>query len=180
MKKPILFVVTAFMLTIVGCSSSDSSTSSGGAAPSVTPLTAQEAANLGFMREEEKMARDVYRVLFDRWNMVIFSNISKAEQSHMNTMAEMLSRYGIEDPVASDATGSFTNPQLAALYDQLLARGSRSPDEAIEVGILIEETDIADLRKAIDESVHADMEQAYENLLNGSFNHLNAFSSYSR
>jgi hypothetical protein len=177
--RNIIPVIAILTLLVTGCSSSDSSTSSGGAAAASAPLSAQEAETLKFMREEEKLARDVYRTLYNRWGIRLFTNISSSEQQHMDTLAGMLSRYGIPDPVASDSTGSFTNPALASLYNQLVTRGEKSASEAIEVGIAIEELDIADLRKAIDESTHADLDQAYERLLNGSFNHLSAFSSYS-
>lgn len=177
--KNILPVLVMLGLIVAGCSGSDNSTSSGGAAAALAPLSAQEAETLKYMREEEKLARDVYRTLYSRWDIELFSNISSSEQQHMDTLAGMLSRYGIQDPVASDSTGSFTNPALASMYNQLVARGEKSASEAIEVGIAIEELDIADLRKAIDESTHADLDQAYERLMNGSFNHLSAFTSYS-
>ena len=151
---------------------------SGGSAEGAVPLSAQEAKTLAFMREEEKLARDVYQTLFDRWGIQLFANIAASEQRHMDVMADMLARYGLPDPVTSDSTGSFTDPSLASLYSQLVARGSRSEAEAIEVGIFIEQADITDLREAIQESTHSDLDQAYERLLNGSFNHLSAFSSY--
>lgn len=172
------FMLVAGSLILAGCSSSESSTSSGGSAEGAVPLTAQEAKTLTFMREEEKLARDVYRTLFERWGIQLFSNIAASEQQHMDVMASMLARYGLPDPVANDSTGSFTDPALDSLYSQLVARGSRSETEAIEVGIFIEQTDITDLREAIQESTHADLDQAYERLLNGSFNHLSTFSSY--
>lgn len=123
------------------------------------------------------MARDVYLVMYNKWGMDIFKNISSSEQTHMDTMKYMLDRYGIADPVTSNAIGSFTNQKLASLYNQLVARGSKSRSEAIEVGLFIETTDITDLQNAINESTHADLDQAYQNLLEGSYNHLAAFRS---
>jgi hypothetical protein len=95
----------------------------------------------------------------------------------MDTLAGMLATYGIPDPVTSDATGSFNNPALASLYNQLVARGMTSSAEAIQVGIFIEETDIADLQKAISATTHDDLIRAYENLLQGSYNHLQSFTA---
>jgi len=174
MKNSISIIIfSAFFLA--ACSSSDSSTSTGGGATSALSLT--EVETLVYMREEEKLARDVYRTLFTRWNLQIFNNIARSEQVHMDTLAVMLTSYGVADPVASDSTGSFTNPVLASLYDQLVARGSISASEAIQIGMYIEQTDIADLQKAIAESVHDDLDRAYENLLQGSYNHLQAFTA---
>jgi hypothetical protein len=175
----ILPILVMLGLFVASCSSSDNSTSTGGASAASAPLSTQETETLKYMREEEKLARDVYRTLYNRWGIQLFTNISGSEQQHMDTLAGMLSRYGIPDPVASDSTGSFTNPALASLFNQLVATGEKSAAEAIEVGIAIEQLDIADLRKAIDESTHADLDQAYERLMNGSFNHLSAFTSSS-
>ena len=176
MKKLFTIVISSTFF-LAACSSSDSSTSTGGGATSA--LSDAEVETLVYMREEEKLARDVYRTLFTRWNLQIFNNIAGSEQVHMDTLAAMLARYGVTDPVASDSTGSFTNPVLASLYDQLVARGSVSASEAIQVGIFIEETDITDLQKAISESTHDDLDRAYKNLLQGSYNHLQAFTAQS-
>ena len=176
MKKLISIVIfSAFFLA--ACSSSDTSTSSGGGTTAV--LSSAEKETLVYMREEEKLARDVYRTLFSRWNLQIFNNIARSEQMHMDALAAMLASYGVPDPVTSDSTGRFTNPVLASLYDQLVARGSSSAAEAIQVGIYIEQTDITDLQKAISESTHNDLDRAYENLLQGSYNHLQAFTAKS-
>jgi hypothetical protein len=185
--KSFFTVLVLSTLFLAGCSDSGSTTSSGGgtttaistetALSTESTLSSAEIENLVFMREEEKLARDVYRTLYNRWNMSIFNNISGSEQMHMDTLEGMLASYGIPDPVTSDATGSFNNPVLASLYDQLVARGMSSSAEAIQVGIFIEETDITDLQKAISETSHDDLIRAYENLLQGSYNHLQAFNA---
>ena len=109
-------------------------------------LTSADIEGLKFMREEEKMARDVYQVLGDRWNLRSFSNINQAEQRHMDQVKMLMQSYGIADPVVSDKVGVFANPQLAAMYTKLVQRGQTSLLEALMVGALIEETDIKDLR----------------------------------
>ena len=83
-------------------------------------LTAQEVDGLAFMREEEKLARDVYLTLYDQWNMPVFQNIAGSESTHMDAVLTILDRYGLEDPSAEKAVGEFTNPDLQALYDQLV------------------------------------------------------------
>lgn len=140
-----------------------------------TDLTDAEAATLVFMREEEKLARDVYITLFDRWQNPVFGNISGAEQRHMDSMKNQISKYGLIDPVTDDAVGVFQNEELAALYQELVDRGNVSLEEALYVGGYIEELDIGDLEEAIEESAHSDITRAYENLERGSRNHLRAF-----
>jgi hypothetical protein len=127
------------------------------------------------MREEEKMARDVYLFFYPIWNNSVFSNIAESEQQHMDSMAVLLNTYGLPDPVQNDSIGLFTNPDLAALYLTLTDRGQASLLEALKVGALIEEVDMRDIQHAIDQAEHADIIQTYENLLRGSRNHLRAF-----
>lgn len=132
---------------------------------------------LTYMREEEKLARDVYLSLGSRWNLPVFGNIAKSEQVHMDSVKTLLDRYGIPDPAAGKAQGEFSNQDLQKLHDDLITKGSVSPVEALNAGILIEETDIADLNKAIAATTHNDIKTVYNNLLQGSMNHLNAFES---
>lgn len=140
-------------------------------------LTEEEQESLVFMREEEKLARDVYQYLYELWLAPEFSNIAVSEQRHMDSIARLLERYGITDPVAEDIPGVFTNPELQALYDELIAQGSQSLEAALEVGVFIEETDIADLQEGLETATRRDITNVYSNLLNGSYNHLSAFSA---
>lgn len=130
---------------------------------------------LKFMREEEKLARDVYQALYAQWFAPAFDNISASEQKHMDSVKVFLDAYGIEDP-ASDAPGVFNNSDLQALYDQLTEQGSTSLLEAYKVGALIEEVDIVDLQEAIANTDIIELKTMYTQLLNGSYNHLRAFS----
>ena len=90
------------------------------------PLSADEIAGLQFMREEEKLARDVYLTLYQKWGVATFNNIASSEATHMASIKTLLDRYGIADPAAGQPIGVFTNPELQALYNQLIAQGSQS------------------------------------------------------
>ena len=142
-----------------------------------TPLTDDEKYWMTYMREEEKLARDVYLSLGARWNLPLFTNIAQSEQVHMDSVKTLLDRYGIPDPAAGKAQGAFTDPALQDLYDDLIAQGSASPVEALKAGVIVEETDIADLNKALATTEKNDIRTVYNNLLQGSMNHLNAFQS---
>lgn len=139
-------------------------------------LNDSEAAALIYMREEEKLAHDVYVELYSMWNLSIFQNISQSEQTHTEAVKTLLDRYGLTDP-ASDQIGMFTDPALQALYTDLISQGSQSLAEALKVGAAIEEIDILDLQKYLAETTHADIENVFNNLLNGSYSHLQAFTS---
>jgi len=137
-------------------------------------LSEEEAASLLFMREEEKLARYVYTKMYELWGLPIFQKIAESEQMHMDQIKQLLDRYDLTDPAL--APGQFTDPALQALYDQLVAQGSVSLADAMNVGVLIEQTDIADLQARIAQTDNADIQMVYSNLLNGSYNHLTAFS----
>jgi hypothetical protein len=141
-------------------------------------LTAQETADMQYLREEEKLARDVYNVMYERWQLRIFSNIAQSEQRHTDAARSLIIKYGLTDLAATTAPGVFVNGELQALYNELVSRGSVSKDAAIGVGVLIEQTDIADLKKAMANTSKADILQVYGNLLDGSYSHLAAFSSH--
>ena len=140
------------------------------------PLSDVEEADLLFMREEEKLARDVYLTFYDEFDLATFSNIASSEQMHMNALLRLLKKYDLPDPAAGNDIGEFTDPGPQTLYDKLIAAGMVGPEEALFVGGTIEEKDMVDIQDAIERSDHADIDLVYESLLCGSRNHLRAFA----
>jgi len=138
-------------------------------------LTAEERSDLLLMREEEKIARDVYLRLYEQWGMRPFDNISGAEQAHMDAILALLEHHGLPDPASGLAVGRFHSAELQALHDQLVHEGLRSQEDAIRVGLLIEELDIDDLQKAARRTDKAEILAVYAELERGSRNHLRAF-----
>jgi hypothetical protein len=138
-------------------------------------LSLEEYNGLLLMREEEKLARDVYLELGDIWGVKVFTNIARSEQTHMDAVLTLLETYNIDDPIQNDALGVFTNPELAALYEQLIDKGSSSLTNAFTVGAIIEDLDIKDLRVLLSETENEDIIRVYENLEKGSENHMRAF-----
>jgi len=139
-------------------------------------LTEDETAGLLFMREEEKLAHDVYLALYEQWGQPIFKNIAASEQTHTDSVKLLLDKYEIPDPAEEvSAPGQFSDQDLQALYDQLVEMGSVSLADALMVGTAVEEIDILDLEKYISQTELADITQVYKNLLAGSRNHLRSF-----
>ena len=145
------------------------------AAAATSPLSADEIAGLKFMREEEKMAHDVYATFYQQYGLSIFNNIANSEATHMAAIKTLLDRYGIADPAAGKAAGVFADASLQALYNQLVAQGRQSLSAALKVGGAIEEIDILDLKERLATTTHSDIQQVYTSLLNGSYNHLRSF-----
>ena len=142
----------------------------------VGPAEVDETALLlTYLIEEEKLAHDVYTVLYEEYGSKVFGNILKSEAKHQDQVLNLLDDFGVEDPRSSEV-GVFNDPELQALYDTLIEKGMLSEQDAFEVGVMIEEKDIADitsqLASASDESVITTLEK----LRSGSENHLRAFN----
>lgn len=140
-----------------------------------TPLSEAEIDEMTFLREEEKLARDVYTQLAETWQLPIFFQIAGAESRHMNRVLMLLELYGIADPVTDDSVGAFNNPELQALYATLVETGQNSLVDALTVGATIEDLDLADIDEILNLSDNAPLQFVCENLAKGSRNHLRAF-----
>lgn len=142
----------------------------------IEDLSLAEQEALEFMIEEEKLARDVYTALYEKWNLRTFANIAESEQQHMDSVASLLERYDIAIPATVDKPGEFNNQELQALYEDLTEQGTASMEGALTVGATIEDVDIADLERLLDEEIdNQDITMIYENLIKGSENHMRAF-----
>jgi hypothetical protein len=137
-------------------------------------LTPVETTSVLYMKQEEKMARDVYQALAARWEHVTFRNIAVSEQRHMDAIDRLITQYGLTDSTPAEP-GRFSIPELQQLHDDLVARGAASQEEALRVGVLIEETDIADLKEALGVVTEPMLQRVFGNLLRGSGHHLQAF-----
>jgi len=152
---------------------------SGLSANAATPYASSSLkAQLQYIVEEEKMARDVYTALAASAVNPRFANIARAEQIHLNEVSAILKTYGIWDPTLTRAPGVYYNKTLAGLYSTLVARGSKSLADAYAVGVTIEQTDIADLANIAKNVTQADIRYLLASLKAGSANHLAAFKRY--
>ena len=168
--KKILFVtfVTSIMLSNSSFLSYDKV---------LDPLTQAEINDLKFLREEEKLARDVYLYSYDKYQLMIFDNISQSEQRHMNSVLNLLNKYGIPDSAASEK-GVFNNPDLQKFYNSLTKQADISSVEALKAGATIEDLDINDIDDFTANTTKPDLLNVYENLNCGSKNHIRAFTRW--
>ena len=138
-------------------------------------LSQEEIEGLNLLREEEKLARDVYAALYTVWNFPVFQNIGESEQQHMDALKILFDKYRIADPVEEDVEGIFESKELTELYASLVDRGKTSIVDALQVGAAIEDLDIADLQQALGHADNDDIRIVYQNLMKGSRNHLRSF-----
>lgn len=137
-------------------------------------LNGTEIEGMRYMREEEKLARDVYLSLYEEWNDPIFDNIARSEQRHMDAVKTLLDTYGLDDPTPEER-GFFYDADLQALYESLLEKGKISLADALKVGATIEDLDIFDLDEKLAQTDNTDIQTVFQNLKKGSRNHLRAF-----
>lgn len=171
-------LILGLLLVLAGATFGVASPALADGLPSMeTALSASEVDGLVFMREEEKLAHDVYVTLYAQWGLPVFDNIANSEATHTAAVKVLLDRYGIADPAEGRGVGEFANPDLQKLYGQLVAQGSQSLTEALKVGASIEELDIRDLQTRLAETSSPDIQLVYNNLLRASEKHLQAFTT---
>ncbi len=141
-----------------------------------TRPTLAQKAQLQYLVEEEKLARDVYNYFAANVTSQKFSNIARSEQTHMDNIAALLKSYNFYNPTTNRAPGVFRNTELQKLYNSLIEEGSASVAAAFGVGVKIEEMDISDLKKMETSAAPAAMQSAIALLIKGSQNHLAAFT----
>ncbi len=161
MKNLILFTFIASTLIFSNCSSGDYETE--------VALTSIEIDDLKVLREEEKLARDVYLYAYDVYGMNIFINISKSEQKTHDKILTLLNTYNIEDPALTNR-GKFTNQTLQTLYDQLTAQVDISLLDALKASATIEDLDINDIIDFENRTDKSDILNTYDKLKCGSIN----------
>ncbi|MEJ2656458.1 MAG: DUF2202 domain-containing protein [Desulfobacterales bacterium] len=146
----------------------------------VRQLTEEQAEIIYEIYEEEKLARDVYKTLgaiYPEENT--FANIQLSEQAHMDAVRTLCDKYGIMITL-SDDTGNFTIPKMEDFYDNVYQTftvdRTGSLLDVLNVGIEIENMDIYDLGLALN-GMPKDVVRVFNNLINGSLNHLEAFEN---
>lgn len=142
---------------------------------SMGQLTEPEVKAILYLRESEKLARDVLLAFDEQWNADVFGRVAASEETHTEAIKALIDRYKLWDPSSVTWDGYYTNEALLALNRQLVRQGGRSRGEALKVGVTIEEISILDLREYLAETDDEDLQMVYENLRRASRNHLRVF-----
>ncbi len=140
----------------------------------LTALTISEENGLAFIREEEKVSRDLYQSFYELELLSVFRDIARSEQSHMDSVLVLLDKYNLKDPV-QEARGVFDNRTLQKTHDQLLVQGNISGDESLKAAATLEEISIMDLEKLISSTNINDIRTVYDGLLAGSQKHIRSY-----
>lgn len=138
-------------------------------------LSENEISDLKFLREEEKLAYDIYTYAFSKYGNNIFQNIASSENTHTNKVLSLLNDYNIEDPVGTNGMGVFTNAELQNIYNGLKAMVDSSETYALTVGATVEDLDIHDIEHLETRTTNSTILGVYSSLKCGSRNHLRSF-----
>lgn len=141
--------------------------------PSATP-SPDEQETLRFLLEQRRLVRDIYRHLHGAWEIPAFADLAGAEQRGIGELQRLHRQLRLRHLPADGEPGIFADPALGQLYRRLLTQGLFDIREALELGALIEEMSIIDLRDAIDESRSHRLDQIYIALLGNAYAHLRA------
>lgn len=139
-------------------------------------ITQREIDGLIHTRIEEKLACDVYAALGTVWDLQIFLNLKLSEQLHMDAVKNVLDKYSIPDPLLTDEIGVFPDKGFQALYEQYVAQGNRSLEEALLIGVMIERLEIEDLGSQLVLVTNPCIINLHTNLLATENKHLAAFN----
>lgn len=146
------------------------------ASPSGSAASADLATVLQLAREEERLARELYKVLADTYNGAVpFSRITLSEQRHYEAIGVLLQRHHVTDPSVGKSAGKYADPALQTNYNTWLTQGKDSLYKAYEVGVAVEKADIADLKSSINTVTDAPVRQVLTHLLNAPQHHLTAY-----
>jgi len=156
----------------------------------------QEVKNtLAYMGNEERLAHDVYMKLYEFYPLTQFINVAtNGERSHIESVQLLIQKYissydeftnidlpelGYKEAAIEDMnSGVYDISDIQNLYDSLIVIGQQSEQDALEVGCMIEVTDINDLLEDIElaeESGATDVVTTFEFLRDGSYSHYWAF-----
>ena len=164
---------------MVSSASTGTSASAGTIATTVTTAadtTGLSNAQLTEMREEERVARDLYEQLADTSGSLVFTRIAASEQRHLDAVENLMEMQGMDPDAAGRTVGEYAVPSLQTAYDTWLDQGTESAEEAFTVGVDLETQDIADL-KTLDPASGTPAERVVAALLQGSRHHLAAFTA---
>ena len=139
---------------------------------STADLTADEIEFIYAVREDEKVARDLYFSFFGTFGLKPFENIGKAEDNHIKATEKLFDYYEIDYPALSE-NGKFENAIRQKLFDSLLLKGT--PElEAFKVMAMLEESNIVEYGEVLKTIANPNIKIVIENLARASANHFKA------
>lgn len=175
-KTQILLILVLGMILLSGCTNHQPVTDTTPETPVADPVTVESSFGaagalsdqsltlenmLNYAIEDEYLAHQEYVQIMDAFgSQKPFSNIIKAEESHISELVGLFDAY------------HFSVPDDQSKDHVVLPA---SIEESLKTGVQAEINNIAMYEKFLEEDLPADVQSAFEHLRDGSKNHLAAF-----
>ncbi|MFB6226179.1 MAG: DUF2202 domain-containing protein [Candidatus Paceibacteria bacterium] len=141
------------------------------------PLGEEVEMDLIYLIEEEKVARDLSYKFSQKYDEKIFTEVYKAENTHLKAVQRFIRNYKLDDPTSKNGVGEFKNPQLQKIYDEKLSSGKENKNKAYQSLLWVLEKNINDININKDSTDKDDILFVYNNLIRSSKNHIRAIDS---
>jgi len=155
-------------------------------------LTQELKDSITYMYNEEKLAREIYLNINEKQPLNQLYNIAtKSEIKHEKAVDDLAVKYDLnitlypdtQEPydkkaISKYGSGEFSVVAIQELYDMLYDKGIQSEKDALEVGCMVEVTDIVDLDKYMKQAKDSkalDVVAIFDFLREGSYKHYWAF-----
>ncbi|MBN2782585.1 MAG: DUF2202 domain-containing protein [Campylobacterales bacterium] len=153
-------------------------------------LSDEQKYALAYMWHEEKLAYDIYSELYKVQAVNQLTKIAtNSEIKHVESVEALVEKYDINITNLDDFSINYSKEELEALgageyaiesiqnlYNVLYEKGVQSTQDALEVGCMVEVTDINDLDEYIEISEGADdLVDVFTSLRSGSYSHYWSF-----
>ncbi len=118
---------------------------------------------LTYAIQDEYLARAEYVLIMDEYGSIRpFTNIMKAEGTHVDALLPLFETYGIAAPADEGASHAVSVPSLTNAY---------------EAGVNAEVNNIAMYETFLEQNLPSDVRTVFESLMHASENHLRAFQN---
>ena len=153
-------------------------------------LSDEQKYSLAYMWNEEKLAKDIYLALNKLTpHNTLYNIATRSEVRHEASVENLVKQYDINITNLKDYTvsyseeelralkpGEYAVPEVQELYNALYEKGSKSLKDALEVGCMVEVTDVNDLDEYIEIAKdNSNLISTFDFLRRGSYNHYWAF-----
>lgn len=142
-------------------------------------LTIAEQNDLLYMIEKEKMMRNIYKTMFQEYNVELFQSIYQAKESHLSLLSSKIDKYDVHNPLVYSAENEFENSSLQLVYDDFLAKKLIYEIEALNFVKNMEERHINYVETTVSQvDGNDDIVSVYNVILLGSQAHLDALLGF--
>ncbi|MFA5358953.1 MAG: DUF2202 domain-containing protein [Patescibacteria group bacterium] len=136
-------------------------------------LGEKEKTGLVYLAGEEKMLRDFFAKMAEKYREKPFGYLATAESGHVAAVKILLEKYELADQAGMDLpTGEFADKKIKEFFDKQTVAGEASGEAALVAGLEMIEFNIKDIEQFTFSTARPDLRQSYNLLAQVARNHL--------